>query len=148
LCRYVCWFLAGASSFLFSGSVRGIGALRTEWRRTLQAQDSPTSGCDLLFVLDPTGMSFYSHNFNEVRRVLLTASQHYERILLLGNCMGATGALLVAGMFPTTCQVVAMAFNPEVPAVDQRLSGIIEHQTPETKNYPLYYIIGQSDSPL
>ena len=69
---------------LAGGAVRGIGALRAEFKRTLQTPESGTNDCDLLFVLDPSGMSFYSHKFAEVAGVVREVSNKYSKVLING----------------------------------------------------------------
>lgn len=69
------------------------GLPRAELRRTVNRLQLPV---DVLFLLDPTAMSFYCDP-----RVAATLDQRlpeltgrYKRVVFIGNCMGATGALL------------------------------------------------------
>ena len=104
------------------GAVRGIGIPRTEFRRTLQEKNSRTSKCDLLFVVDTTGMSFYHYHLDELKDLLQDVLKFYDKVVLMGNCMGATGALLYSSFIPSKCNGAVVAFCPEVdPASDSRL---------------------------
>mmetsp|Transcript_39748 Transcript_39748/g.93341 ORF Transcript_39748/g.93341 Transcript_39748/m.93341 type:complete len:110 (-) Transcript_39748:383-712(-) len=93
---------------------------RTEFRSQLQ-QGILSRQADNLFMVDPTGMSFYTSGEQELRAVLKAVVASYEVVVFLGNCMGATGALLCADLLSHK-KTTVLAFNPEVdPFVDPRL---------------------------
>lgn len=114
------------------GSVRGVGALRTEFRQTLQTAGTATNECDLLFLLDSSGMSFYSHRLEVLKRELPPILEHYDTVMIVGNCMGGSGALLLADCIPTSAKKgLVLAFNPSIdPGLDVRfefrLAGMLD----------------------
>eukprot|EP00605_Chrysophyceae_sp_TOSAG23-4_P001812 GSChrysophyteH1.ASY1.ANO1.2002.1 assembled CDS len=102
------------------GAVNKIGIPRTEFRRTLQ-QAEYASQCDQLYVNDPTGMSFYHHEENAFSKVLRHIFGSYDRIFMIGNCMGASAVLRFVHMLPKSKPSAVLAFNPEImPAYDWR----------------------------
>lgn len=96
------------------GATNKIGVPRTEFLRTLNRAGSASAVCDKLFVLDPTGMSFYTENMASFCATLRTVAAPYQRCVLLGNCMGATGALLCAPTLGLAPDSSVIAFNPVV----------------------------------
>ena len=79
-----------------------------------------TRHADQLYVLDPTGMSFYQHGIATFERQLRQCLVPYKKVVFLGNCMGATAALRFAALLRHQ-QDTVLAFNPEVdPARDSR----------------------------
>ena len=98
------------------GATNKIGLARLEFRRML----SQYRGLDQLYVLDPTGMSFYEHNLRTFREQLASCLSPYAKVIFLGNCMGATAALRFSSLLQHSEDTV-LAFNPEVtPASDPR----------------------------
>ncbi|ETO28593.1 hypothetical protein RFI_08537 [Reticulomyxa filosa] len=82
---------------------------------------------DQLYVLDPTGMSWYSYVYDKtytsnwwdgwkvLGKNLREILKHYKYCLYIGNCMGGTGALIASSYVPeniTRCHVVT--FNPHL----------------------------------
>jgi len=104
------------------GATNKIGITRLEFRRLLSEAGTPTMQCDQLYVLDPTGMSFYEHGIADFTKQLRRAILPYTRVVMIGNCMGATAALRFSVLL-TSPKSVVLAFNPEVsPSVDPRIS--------------------------
>jgi hypothetical protein len=104
------------------GATNKIGLPRLEFRRMLANTTSPTTNVDQLYVLDPTGMSFYEHQIEKFSNQLRFFLLPYKKVVLLGNCMGATAALRFSALLQNKEDVV-LAFNPEVkPNIDPRLS--------------------------
>jgi len=100
------------------GATNKIGLARLEFRRMLS--EAGTSHVDQLYVLDPTGMSFYEHRLSTFQAQLRECLRPYSRVIFLGNCMGATAALRFAGLLRHKHDMV-LAFNPEVvPGRDSR----------------------------
>ena len=98
------------------GATNKIGLARLEFRRML----SQYRGLDQLYVLDPTGMSFYEHNLRTFREQLASCLYPYAKVIFVGNCMGATAALRFSSLLQHSEDTV-LAFNPEVtPASDPR----------------------------
>ena len=98
------------------GATNKIGLARLEFRRMLSRYE----GVDQLYVLDPTGMSFYEHNIRQFQTQLARCLSPYSKVVLLGNCMGATAALRFSSLLQHHEDFV-LAFNPEVvPARDPR----------------------------
>jgi hypothetical protein len=98
------------------GATNKIGLARLEFRRML----SQYKGLDQLYVLDPTGMSFYEHDIQTFQEQLVACLLPYSMVIFLGNCMGATAALRFSSMLQHPEDTV-LAFNPEVdPASDSR----------------------------
>lgn len=121
------------------GAVNKIGIPRTEFRRTILAaaahkitNNEPTSNLqeeeegtgsvpiDQLFVLDPSGMSFFNYRQRELFDVINATVAHYGgRVVMIGNCMGGTGVLRCCHLLAENG--VAVAFNPEIsPQSDSR----------------------------
>jgi len=101
------------------GAVNKIGLSRMEFRRMLSARGSATAHVDQLYVLDPTGMSFYSHDLAAFTARLRRVVEAYDRVVFIGNCMGGSAVLRFAPLLRPTDTV--LAFNPEVdPRVDPR----------------------------
>lgn len=136
------------------GAVNKIGVPRIEFRRVLSRKGSMTASCDQLYVLDHTGMSFYSNlgdcnvdvgmetsSEKPLGATLKIVFAKYSRVVLVGNCMGATGALRCANMLPSAnCTV--LAFNPEIaPQVDSRLSFRLVSRLKPSFCHKLPYII-------
>jgi hypothetical protein len=98
------------------GATNTIGLARLEFRRML----SQYRELDQLYVLDPTGMSFYEHNIKTFQEQLAACLAPYQKVIFLGNCMGATAALRFSAMLQHPEDTV-LAFNPEIdPARDSR----------------------------
>ena len=75
------------------GATNKIGLARLEFRRMLSQPGSATRNADQLYVLDQTGMSFYEHQIEVFQRHLALCLRPYQKVVFLGNCMGATAAL-------------------------------------------------------
>eukprot|EP00947_MAST-08B_sp_MAST-8B-sp1_P000566 g566.t1 len=106
----------------FSGGAVRVGGLpRAEFRRTLERAGSSAAACDHLFVLDPTGMSFYTHDLPRFRSVLTRACSCYGHVVFVGNCLGASGALALCNDVDLSARSTVLAFNPILsPAADAR----------------------------
>lgn len=103
------------------GATNKIGLARLEFRRMLSMNNTPTAQLDQLYVLDPTGMSFYEHHIEQFTSCLRRAIRPYKRVIFLGNCMGATAAIRFAPLLRSPKDTV-LAFNPEVnPKADSRI---------------------------
>ena len=102
------------------GATNKIGLARLEFRKMLSMSNTPTAKLDQLYVLDPTGMSFYEHRIEQFTLCLRRAIKPYKRVIFLGNCMGATAAIRFATLLRSSKDTV-LAFNPEVdPKADSR----------------------------
>jgi len=96
----------------FAGGALKIGGLpQIEFSKTLDNID-----CDQLFLVDPTGMSWYLQDPNfswdgvsYYGEILSEYCEPYEKVLFVGNCMGATGALMF-GRFADRI----IAFKPHI----------------------------------
>ena len=98
------------------GATNKIGLARLEFRRML----SKYKDLDQLYVLDPTGMSFYEHNIRDFQEKLAACLAPYKKIIFLGNCMGGTAALRFSALLRHPEDMV-LSFNPEIdPARDSR----------------------------
>eukprot|EP00729_Bicosta_minor_P023967 gene23967-25711_t len=109
--------MASTLVVVFSGgTLHQIGISRQEFKEILAVQDSPNALCDMLFVQDTSGMSFYAHGETDLFATLKEAFTGYGRVVMVGDCMGATGALrcahLLQGSIGTNSTV--LAFNPEI----------------------------------
>ena len=94
------------------GAVNKVGIPRAEFRRTLQSLPG-TQLCDQLYVHDPSGMSFYSHGQAPFLLALTSVVRAYDKVVFVGNCMGATAVLRFAYLLPSAA-CTAIAVNPEV----------------------------------
>ncbi len=103
------------------GATNKIGLARLEFRRMLSQAGSATRQADQLYVLDQTGMSFYEHQIDSFQKHLAACLRPYQKVVFLGNCMGATAALRFSTLLQHAHDTV-LAFNPEVnPPSDTRL---------------------------
>jgi len=82
----------------FAGGALKIGGVpQAEFSKTLASFE-----CDQLFLVDPTGMSWFLQgpNFNwegikYYESILSKFCESYSKVLFIGNCMGATGAFMM-----------------------------------------------------
>ena len=102
------------------GATNKIGMPRTEFMRTINSAGPAAAACDKLFVLDPTGMSFYTKDLLPFCETLKAVAAPYARVVLLGNCMGGTGAILCAPLLNLSADSSVVVFNP---VVDPSLCG-------------------------
>ena len=102
------------------GATNKIGMPRTEFMRTINSAGPAAAACDKLFVLDPTGMSFYTKDLLSFCETLKAVTSSYARVVLLGNCMGGTGAILCAPLLNLSADSSVVVFNP---VVDPSLCG-------------------------
>ena len=78
-------------------------------------QSLSTLQCDQLFLMDPSQMWYLKgtkrdwKGFEELNEKLKIISEEYEKVIMIGNCLGATGALLFSSHSNYT-----IAFNPFV----------------------------------
>eukprot|EP00466_Bigelowiella_natans_P016971 jgi/Bigna1/142517/aug1.70_g17225 len=91
------------------GGVRLGGIALPEWRKTC----SRVEEVDYLTVVD-VHQKWYLHGYQRWRERFSKIFERYEKVLLVGSCMGASGALLFADMAdgvlayaPQTCLVNA-----------------------------------------
>ncbi len=105
------------------GAIRIGGFTRFELRRTLKLLKIKNNHAfDMLFLLDPTGLSWYIYDsqgtFNgwqEVGKTLQSITKNYKNVIMLGFCMGATGALMSMQYIisKTDCNCIGMIVNPQ-----------------------------------
>jgi len=102
------------------GALRVGGEVQYEMQKTFK-----TFQCDQLYLLDPTGMSWYLQSpnnqwqgFQYYESKLKEYSQLYHYIIFTGSCLGATACLF----FSHLCHEV-ICFNPQTdPSKDNRWS--------------------------
>lgn len=103
------------------GAIRIGGYSRFELRRTLQSVNIKHA-FDMLFLLDPTGFSWYTYDRNgefngwqQLGHNLQNIAKHYKNVILLGNCMGGTAALIYTKYILEigNCNCVSLIFNPQ-----------------------------------
>ena len=87
---------------LFAGGANLVGGIpRLEFGSTLASL-----GLDHVLVLD-WKQTWYVHTQSSIRAKLVPVVKHYDKVCFVGNCLGATGALLMADLAD-----VVVAFSP------------------------------------
>eukprot|EP00939_MAST-03C_sp_MAST-3C-sp1_P005173 g5173.t1 len=98
------------------GATNRIGLARLEFRKMLSKRGCVTRSADQLYVLDPTGMSFYEYKVDRFTNQLNSLLRPYKKICMLGNCMGATAALRFAlrQILDLACAPLGVSLAPGV----------------------------------
>jgi len=122
------------------GALRIAGIPHTEFRKSLQNFD-----CDQLYVMDITGMTWYLQDpnfkwngYEYYETKLREYCQNYKKCFFIGNCMGASGALMMSHLANKV-----VVFNPQVdPSSEKNYAVKVGRRLlPKSlKNQPLEYI--------
>jgi len=127
------------------GAMKISGIPYTEFRRSLS-----NFKCDQLYVMDPTGMTWYlqdpTSNWNgykyyesELRQI----TKNYSKCMFIGNCMGGSGALMMSHL-----ATKVVVFNPHVDTSIQpsKIMKFANWMLPSSMKREVYRLIDQNVS--
>jgi len=127
------------------GALKVSGIPYTEFRKSLANFE-----CDQLFVMDPTGMTWYLQDptskwqgYHYYESKLMEITKNYTKCMFIGNCLGASGALMMSHL-----ATKVVAFNPHVdPSCHNSLKLRLANKLiPKSMQHELYRLIKQNTS--
>jgi len=128
----------------FAGGALKVGGTPiTEFQRSLS-----NFQCDQLFVMDPTGMTWYLQDpdsrwegYKYYEEKLLQITKNYSKCMFIGNCMGGSGALMMSHI-----ATKVVVFNPHVDPSCHRVKSIkfANWLMPQSMRGELYRLIKEN----